>query len=110
MKTWDLAESPMFHAAVSESLNSSFKIISSQLRKEVFVPASNPTSHATLRTLPLASLLPQVKAIATRLLPSQSPSSTSTAAVLPTELKEISSGPIIDGLCISIFNSPSGDN
>ena len=106
----------MFHAAVSESLNSSFKIISSQLRKNVFVPASNPTSHATLRTLPLASLLPQVKAIAARLLPSQSPSSSSSAAAaaaasaaLPPELKEISSGPIIDGLCISIFNSPSGD-
>ena len=98
----------MFHAAVSESLNSSFKIISSQLRKNVFVPASNPTSHATLRTLPLASLLPQVKAIAARLLPSQSPSSAASAA-LPPELKEISSGPIIDGLCISIFNSPSGD-
>lgn len=95
----------MFQAAVTESLNSCFKIVLTQLRRNAFVPETNLSSHSSLRSLPLASLLPQVKAVASRLLPISAVQSDGLTA----ELKEISSGPLLDGLCISIFSSQDSD-
>jgi len=111
---WDLVESPMFQGAFTESLNSCFKLIFVALRRNVFLPHRTiveevDQQHQTMRTVALASLLPQVKAVALRLLPSSPvfPSSNSSNAVhdLSQEVREVASGPLLDQFCLSIFSS-----
>jgi hypothetical protein len=83
-----------------ESVDAIFRSISDQVRKAVFQPENNPGSHSnTLRTPPLASLLPQMKVISTRLLPEDLDDDS-------IELKHIlSSGPLLDSFCLSLFDA-----
>eukprot|EP00600_Ochromonadales_sp_CCMP1393_P001317 CAMPEP_0174992066 /NCGR_PEP_ID=MMETSP0004_2-20121128/22293_1 /TAXON_ID=420556 /ORGANISM="Ochromonas sp., Strain CCMP1393" /LENGTH=336 /DNA_ID=CAMNT_0016245989 /DNA_START=365 /DNA_END=1375 /DNA_ORIENTATION=+ len=77
--------------------------------------AANSPSGSSLRTPPLASLLPQIKSIASNLLPSSTSPAASHArghdaaaatAVVSAEVKEISSGPYLEAFCIAIFDAP----
>jgi hypothetical protein len=89
----------MFVAAYSEALDAAFRVVFESLRRNVFT-SDNPASHDALRTLPLASLLPQIKAIAARLLPA------SLDTVVSPEVRDISSGPCLDSFCIAVFDAP----
>jgi hypothetical protein len=51
------------------------------------------------RAPPLASLLPQLKMLSGRLLPD------SANTPMSPEIKQVSSGALLDSLCISIFDS-----
>ena len=65
------------------------------LQRQVFYP-DNPMGVSEGRTPPLASLLPQLKLIALRLVPREGSGVTSLA-------KEFASGPALEGLCHSLL-------
>ena len=54
--------------------------------------------HVPQRTPPLASLLPQIKAVANRLLPGEE--------VSLDVVRDLVSGPYLDTLCTAVFDSP----
>jgi hypothetical protein len=107
----------------NEALDSSFRLCYDLLRKNLFqLDNNNNNSHQSnvsnspmsnysnsdhqgeisshkYRSLPLASLLPQLKMITNRFLPE------SVEAALTSEIKNISSGPLLDSLCLSIFDA-----
>jgi hypothetical protein len=87
----------MFAEVFNEATNTCFRLIYEGLRRNIFSP-ENPAGHVQARTPPLASLLPQLKASAAKLVPSDSS--------LCHEVREIAAGPALDTLCIYLFNSP----
>jgi hypothetical protein len=97
LQTFDVVESPMFAAVFSEAVDTCFKLIYENLKRNVFYP-DNPAGHLQQRTPPLATLLPQLKATTARLMPSTD--------VLSAEVREIRSGTALDTLCIFLFDSP----
>ncbi len=91
----------MFARSYAESVDACFRLIFDHLRHSAFMAeAQASVVSPTLKTLPLASLLPQIKAVATRLLPS------STEQPLGAEIRDISSGPCLESFCVSIFDAP----
>jgi hypothetical protein len=148
-ETWDLVDCPMFCEAYTESVDRCFRIVYEELQRNVFstdgsgvspqdrprsAAASASSPHTHLRTPPLASLLPQIKAIGMNLLqpssphgPSSDPSSpygsdfasprdgssssstssnrSTSSSVVSANIKEISSGPALDSLCVSILET-----
>lgn len=132
-ETWDLLDCPMFCEVYTESVDRCFRIVSDELQRNVFSlgsrvpekdrPRSAAASAASptlpLRTPPLASLLPQIKAIATNLLqPSSPPPSSSlynqdnslldgsnSGSVVSSIIKEVSSGPALDSFCVSMLET-----
>ncbi|KAJ1407749.1 Peroxin-3 [Ochromonadaceae sp. CCMP2298] len=94
-QTWDLLESPAFSTVYTEAVDCTFKIVLDSLR-----PAF--ASEGQARTPPLASLLPQIKAVAGKLLPTASAGHGGVSA----EVKEISQGPYLEAFCIAIFDAP----
>lgn len=100
-QTWDIVESPMFVTVFSEATDICFKRIFDNLKRNIFADTTDYTSSGTsLRSPPLASVLPQLKAICSRLLPDDT--------ICP-DVKEIYSGPSLDALCISIFDAVDAD-
>ena len=136
----------MFCEAYTESVDRCFRIVGDELQRNVFSmdgnvipPEDRPrsaaasggnsssypyTSYPYTRTPPLASLLPQIKAISINLLqpaagqsqvsigdlsPGEfsSPSSGSSIAsiVVSQNIREISSGPALDSFCVSILET-----
>lgn len=96
-QTWDVVESPMFVTVFSEATEICFRRIFENLKRNIFADTSDYTSSGnSLRSPPLASVLPQLKAICSRLLPDD--------AICP-DVKEIYSGPSLDALCVSIFDA-----
>ena len=77
---------------------------------------NNLIAQGMLRAPPLASLLPQIKSIATKLLPTAANGGSSGgdsfsdnyggSGVVSAEVKEISSGPYLEAFCIAIFDAP----
>lgn len=113
-QTWDLLESPAFHTVYTEALNRCFQQIHSELYRTIFFPeARSPGQHA-LRAPPLASLLPQIKAIATKLLPGESEAvgggavgaNGGAAVEISEEIRELVSGPYLDAFCMAVFDTP----
>lgn len=107
-QTWDVAESPMFRVALAEALDVCFEAISADLRQSVFGSMNNG-GHVSLRAPPLASLLPQLKAVATRIIDVQESSQGAMVngfqAEKVTIWREISEGATLDELCVHIFDS-----
>jgi len=96
-QTWDVVESPMFVTVFSEATEICFKRIFDNLKRNIFADTSDySSSGSSLRSPPLASVLPQLKAICSRLLPDDT--------ICP-DVKEIYSGPSLDALCVSIFDA-----
>jgi hypothetical protein len=92
----------------TEALDCAFRQIHGDLYRTIFCPESRSPGQHTLRAPPLASILPQVKSIATRLLPS----GTEAGAVgdaeenLSPEIREIASGQYLDAFCVAVFDVP----
>lgn len=99
-----MVDSPVFQVVYSETLDSCYQVCYEQLRKLIFQPESSPipgydSTSIAFRAPPLASVLPQLKSISNRLLPD------SVDGPLNSHLKHMSSGALLDSLCISIFDA-----
>lgn len=100
-RTWDIVDSHVFQSIFNEAVSSAFKHVNQCLRDDVF-SADSPTSgggqrYTNYRTPPLASLLPQMKSIAARMLPD-------VDKELTAEAKAIADGPILNALCEAILD------
>jgi hypothetical protein len=96
-----VAESPSFESALLEVSDICYGICYDQLRRNVYT-FEHGAGAASARTNspPLASLLPQIKAIASSLLPND---------LRSVDIREISSGPILEALCVSVFDAEIDD-
>jgi len=102
-QVWDISESPMFATSLIEVTDACFRIIFEQLRSNIFAPdhstmKANQKAWAPMRTPPLASILPHIKSIAAELLPTNSQQ-------LTVNIRDLVSGPILDSLCLSVFDA-----
>ena len=96
-QTWDIVECPLFPPVFSEATEICFRRIFDNLKRNIFSEVSDYSSSSSpLRSPPLASLLPQLKAICSRLLPDDA---------ICQDVKEVYSGPSLDALCVSIFDA-----
>ena len=93
----------MFNVALKESIDICFKRHMELLRQDVFsiIPgapggSSYPSKVGNFSSPPLASLLPQLKSLASSLLPLEG---------VGYEISDIYAGPAIDSLCVSIMDS-----
>ena len=108
---FDLVESPMFNVAFTEACDTCFRRHMDTLREDVFMPLSLPSVHSatygtgaggggvragTFSTPPLASILPQLKSLSSKLLPSD--------GRVSYEVKEITCGSAVEAMCLSILN------
>ena len=101
-RTWDIVDSHVFQSIFSEAINTSFKHVNLDLRQDTFSADSPAAGGANqYRTPPLASLLPQIKAIASRMLPGANEGLTSV-------VKEVAAGPILNALCEAVFDETAG--
>lgn len=99
-QTWDVLDSPKFETVFSEACDSVFRKVLEALRRNVFSPESLSSNSSQRRmSPPLASVLPQVKAIAEHMLPGK-------LEPLPQEAKDIIAGTALDTLCVALFDSP----
>lgn len=101
-RTWDIVDSHVFQSIFNEAVSSAFKHVNQSLRDDVFSAESPVTGGGTqrytnYRTPPLASLLPQMKSIAARMLPD-------IHKELTAEAKAIADGPILNALCEAILD------
>lgn len=105
---WDVSESPMFAAALIEVVDACFRIVVEQLRVNVFSPDSQgqEASWLPMKTPPLASLLPQLKAASFLLLPNSPKQSPMT---IDANIRSIISGHVLDSLCMSVFDAEPAD-
>jgi hypothetical protein len=121
-RTWDIVDSHVFQSIFNEAVNTVFRHVNQNLRDDVF--STNTSSSGSsggssannastgsqqlhqqqqqqqqqhYRTPPLASLLPQMKSIAARMLPSVHDG-------LTVEAREIAEGPILNALCEAVFD------
>jgi hypothetical protein len=95
-----------------ETLDTSYRLCYDYLRKFIFQhdPSFSSPSTASpgfdgflaahLKSPPLASILPQLKSISIRFVPDSSHDSP-----LSNDIRNISSGPLLDSLCINIFDA-----
>ena len=97
-QTWDIVESPMFIVVLNEVLETCFTHIFDSLQRDVFSSDESDSldSRMTANSIYLASLLPQLSLIASRMLPQDNISNT---------LREISSGIALDSFCVAITDS-----
>lgn len=99
-QTWDILETSTFEVVYTEALDYCFRISFDHLSRYVFNPEPHSPGHdMASRAPPLASLLPQLKSLASRLLPD------SKETAITSDVKVVSSGPLLDSLCISIFDA-----
>ena len=129
---WDVVESPMFAAALLEVTDSCYRLVMDQLRRNVYNTAmqqphqainnhnnssessvhsaagsigsnGNHSVHSnTVRCPPLASLLPQIKAISTSLLPGDPRGSVDVA-------RDLLGGPLLEALCTAVVDADFED-
>ena len=109
LQTWDLLESPAFSTVYREAVDTCFRHVFDTLYKTVFSPqGQTPTSAHALRAPPLASLLPQIKSIATNLLPTVGAGGEGekdSFGMVSAVVKELSSGPYLESFCIAILDT-----
>ena len=96
MQIWDVAESASFEAALLEVSDNCYCICFEQLRRNVYTFDNSDFHHSDSRAPPFASLLPQIKAIASSLLPNDARS---------VDIRDIVSGPLVESLCDSVFDA-----
>ena len=126
-QTWDVVDSPLFVTVCTEAIDTCFRHISGKLRDKIFLPhdaqGMEVSGGSQPRTPPIASLLPQLKAIAKEMLPGPGGSGGggnssrrgSTRSVggggggggvlLTPEVRDIASGAALDSLCVAIFDA-----
>jgi hypothetical protein len=90
----------------TEAVDTCFRQVLSDLHRTVFCAEGRSPGQPSLRAPPLASLLPQIKSIATKLLPSAAAEGAAEAGTISAEIREISSGPYLDAFCIAVFDTP----
>ncbi len=97
-QTWDIVESPMFIVVLNEVLETCFTHIFDSLQRDVFSSDDSDLLDTRMmsNSIYLASLLPQLSLIASRMLPQDNISNT---------LKEISNGIALDSFCVAITDS-----
>jgi len=127
-QTWDVVDSPLFSNVCTEAIDTCFRHVNTKLRDKVFLPSDmqdaaaavagegsdSSSSGIVMSTPPLASLLPQLKAIARDMLPAapvpgaapNSKAVSSSSALLTQEVRDIASGAALDTLCVAIFDAP----
>ena len=106
-----------------EAVDTCFRHVYDTLYKTIFAPhlvqsegvSPSPNGTRALRAPPLASLLPQIKAIASNLLPTVGAVSGNGGdmgvgkddafGLVSAEVKEISSGPYLESFCIAILDT-----
>jgi hypothetical protein len=94
-KTRSIVKSPAFRCALEETINSLFDFALQHIKSNAFLGEDH-----TLRSLPLASLLPKVKATTARLIPEDLGRNPDTLKFI----KSMSSGPQCTSLCLRIFS------
>ncbi len=116
-QTWDVVDSPLFCNVCVEAIDTCFRHISAKLREKVFLPSEgqNLAGEVSMRTPPIASLLPQIKAITKEILPVSPVASSgnvaapkalsSSSALLTAEVRDIASGIALDALCVALFDA-----
>ena len=87
----------MFTKVFQESVSTCFNIVFDDLKRNSFSDSIN--NNNSLRSPPLASLLPQIKSLSSKLLPS------TIDTIITTEIKEIYSGTSLESLSFSIIHS-----
>lgn len=101
---WDVVESPFFAASFTEGVDTCFRYHITTLRDEFFNRNSNvgddEYSRYALSTPPLATLLPQLKSVASRMLP---------ADQIGEEVRRMLQGPTLDTFCVSLLLAPADD-
>jgi hypothetical protein len=108
-QTWDIIDSPMFAASVKEAVDNYFAIFFDQLKRSTFM--KDPKSESPVKNLkkpPLAALLTRIQSTSTNMIPIDIGGGGATAAQNQSNmliLKDIMSGPILDSLCISVFDA-----
>ena len=76
--------------------------------------STNSSTHTVMKTPPLASILPQIKAISLKTLSenkttsdtTSTTTSNTTATIVSNEIRDISSGPYLEAFCLAIFDTP----
>eukprot|EP01038_Epipyxis_sp_PR26KG_P011035 gene11035-14817_t len=96
-QTWDIVESPIFAIVLSETIENTFKVIFETLKMNAFTK----DSKSDIKSIPLASLLPQLKLISSKLLPSDS---------MSEFIPHIMNGPHLDAFCIALFDNLNENN
>lgn len=123
-QTWEIVDSPIFAASVKEVADSYFHIFFDQLKRSTFIKDAkvdlNTTVNVNVNNMkkpPLAALLTRIQSISTNMIPIEkkidSISSSGGGGVAKMSqnqsnfliLREIMSGPILDSLCISVFDA-----
>lgn len=89
-----------------------------ELYSHIFYSTTDSTSSSStptvMKTPPLASILPQIKAISLKTLSenkttsdtTSSTTSNTTATIVSNEIRDISSGPYLEAFCLAIFDTP----
>ena len=105
MQTWDVIESPMFASVFSEAADTCLRGVINHLKVNVFTLSDSEEEEEEeeeeekrFKSPPLASLLPQLKGAALRLLP------TDPSAVISSDVREMLSSTSLDALCVSLFD------
>ena len=108
-KTADILESPLFRAVLLEGFDSTFRFVFNDLRTRIFIDdqdsfesssysngSSKDMNSSLLKAPPLATLLPQLKSSALKLLPAEG---------VGEVVNEILSGSNLAILCSAIIDS-----
>lgn len=98
-QTWDVIESHAFEVVFAEAMDQCYRITQDHLSRLYNTEPHSPGMDMSSRSPPLASLLPQLKNLSSRLLPD------SANTAMTPDIKQVSSGALLDSLCISIFDS-----
>jgi hypothetical protein len=117
-QTWEIIDSPLFISAVKEATDIYFQLFFDQLKKSAFIKDEKMDSTpSNLKKIPLASLLSRIQSISTNMIPTDTSTNTTSSTILKSSshnsnansnllvLKDIMSGPILDSLCISVFEA-----
>ena len=104
LQTWDVIESPMFASVFSEAADTCLRGVINHLKVNVFTLSDSEEEEEEeeeekrFKSPPLASLLPQLKGAALRLLP------TDPSAAISSDVREMLSSTSLDALCVSLFD------
>ena len=122
-QTWEIVDSPIFAASVKEVADSYFHIFFDQLKRSTFIKDAKDGFNTTvninnMKKPPLAALLTRIQSISTNMIPIEihSISSSGGGAKMSQNqsnlliLRDIMSGPILDSLCISVFDASTLNN
>lgn len=91
-----MVESAAYGVVLREALDASMHAVTLQLHQHVYHPPNSPPREGG-RSPPLASLLPQMKALVGDLLPEKTAGS--------AHFKTLAAGPLLDSLCFAVLDA-----